>query len=46
VPVNMRKRGGGGEKISGRRAVHLVVTVGAAIFLGTKALTLWRRLRD
>jgi glycosyltransferase involved in cell wall biosynthesis len=46
VPVNMRERGGGESKISGRRAVHLVVTVGAAIFLGTKALTLWRRLRD
>jgi glycosyltransferase involved in cell wall biosynthesis len=46
VPVNMRERGGGESKLAGRRAVHLVVTVGAAIFLGTKALTLWRRLRD
>jgi hypothetical protein len=30
----------------GRRAVHLVISVGAAIFLGTKALGYWRRLRD
>jgi glycosyltransferase involved in cell wall biosynthesis len=46
VPVNMRERGGGESKLAGRRAVHLVVTVGAAIFLGTKALAFWRRLRD
>jgi glycosyltransferase involved in cell wall biosynthesis len=46
VPVNMRERGGGESKLVGRRAVHLVVTVGAAIFLGTKALGYWRRLRD
>jgi glycosyltransferase involved in cell wall biosynthesis len=46
VPVNMRERGGGESKLAGRRAVHLVVTVGAAIFLGTKALGWWRRMRD
>ncbi len=46
VPVNMRERGGGESKLAGRRAVHLVVTVGAAIFLGTRALKFWRRLRD
>jgi glycosyltransferase involved in cell wall biosynthesis len=46
LPVNMRERGRGESKLAGRRAFHLVVTVGAAIFLGTKALTLWRRLRD
>jgi glycosyltransferase involved in cell wall biosynthesis len=46
VPVNMRERGGGESKLAGRRAVHLVVTVGAAIFLGTKALGVWRRMRD
>jgi hypothetical protein len=46
VPVNMRERGGGESKLAGRRAVHLVVTVGAAIFLGTKALGYWRRMRD
>jgi glycosyltransferase involved in cell wall biosynthesis len=46
VPVNMREREGGESKITGRRAVHLVVTVGAAIFLGTRALAFWRRLRD
>jgi glycosyltransferase involved in cell wall biosynthesis len=46
VPVDMRERGGGESKLAGRRAFHLVVTVGAAIFLGTKALTFWRRLRD
>ena len=46
VPVNMREREGGESKLAGRRAVHLVVTVGAAIFLGTKALGFWRRLRD
>ncbi len=46
VPVNMRERGGGESKLAGRRAFHLVVTVGAAIFLGTRALTFWRRLRD
>jgi glycosyltransferase involved in cell wall biosynthesis len=46
VPVNMRERGGGESKLAGRRAVHLVITVGAAIFLGTKALQRWRRLRD
>jgi glycosyltransferase involved in cell wall biosynthesis len=46
VPVDMRERGGGESKLAGRRAVHLVVTVGAAIFLGTKALAFWRRLRD
>jgi glycosyltransferase involved in cell wall biosynthesis len=46
VPVNMRERGGGESKLAGRRAFHLVVTVGAAIFLGTRALRLWRRLRD
>ena len=46
VPVNMRERGGGESKLAGRRAVHLVITVGAAIFLGTKALGFWRRMRD
>jgi glycosyltransferase involved in cell wall biosynthesis len=46
VPVNMRERGGGESKLAGRRAVHLVITVGAAIFLGTRALKFWRRLRD
>jgi glycosyltransferase involved in cell wall biosynthesis len=46
VPVNMRERGGGQSKLAGRKAVHLVVTVGAAIFLGTKALGYWRRMRD
>ena len=46
VPVNMRERAGGESKLAGRRALHLVVTVGAAIFLGTKALGYWRRLRD
>jgi glycosyltransferase involved in cell wall biosynthesis len=46
VPVNMRERAGGESKLAGRRAFHLVVTVGAAIFLGTKALGYWRRLRD
>jgi glycosyltransferase involved in cell wall biosynthesis len=46
VPVNMREREGSESKLVGRRAVHLVVTVGAAIFLGTKALTWWRRMRD
>jgi glycosyltransferase involved in cell wall biosynthesis len=46
VPVNMRERGGGESKLTGRRALHLVLTVGAAIFLGTKALGYWRRLRD
>ena len=46
VPVNMRERGGGESKLAGRRAVHLVITVGAAIFLGTKALGYWRRMRD
>jgi glycosyltransferase involved in cell wall biosynthesis len=46
VPVNMRERGGGESKLAGKRAVHLVVTVGAAIFLGTKALSYWRRARD
>jgi glycosyltransferase involved in cell wall biosynthesis len=46
VPVNMRERGSGESKLAGRRAVHLVVTVGAAIFLGTRALRAWRRLRD
>ena len=46
VPVDMRERGGGESKIAGRRAFHLVVTVGAAIFFGTKALAFWRRLRD
>jgi glycosyltransferase involved in cell wall biosynthesis len=46
VPVNMRERGGGESKLAGRRAVHLVVTVGAAILLGTKALGWWRRARD
>ena len=46
VPVNMRERGGGESKLAGRRAVHLVITVGAAIFLGTKALAFWRRMRD
>jgi glycosyltransferase involved in cell wall biosynthesis len=46
VPVDMRERGGGESKLVGRRAVHLVISVGAAIFLGTKALGYWRRLRD
>jgi glycosyltransferase involved in cell wall biosynthesis len=46
VPVDMREREGGESKLAGRRAVHLVITVGAAIFLGTKALGYWRRLRD
>jgi glycosyltransferase involved in cell wall biosynthesis len=46
VPVNMRDREGGESKLAGRRAFHLVVTVGAAIFLGTRALRFWRRLRD
>jgi glycosyltransferase involved in cell wall biosynthesis len=46
VPVNMRERGGGESKLAGRRAVHLVITVGAAILLGTRALQYWRRLRD
>jgi glycosyltransferase involved in cell wall biosynthesis len=46
VPVNMRERAGGESKLAGKRALHLVVTVGAAIFLGTKALGYWRRLRD
>ena len=46
VPVDMRERGGGESKLAGRRAVHLVITVGAAIFLGTKALAFWRRVRD
>jgi glycosyltransferase involved in cell wall biosynthesis len=46
VPVNMRERGTGVSKLAGRRAVHLVVSVGAAIFLGTRALRFWRRLRD
>ena len=46
VPVNMRERGGGESKLAGRRALHLVLTVGAAIFLGTKARKLWRRVRD
>ena len=46
VPVNMRERAGGESKLAGRRAFHLVVTVGAAIFLGTRALGWWRRLRD
>jgi glycosyltransferase involved in cell wall biosynthesis len=46
VPVNMRERAGGESKLAGRRAFHLVITVGAAIFLGTKALGFWRRLRD
>ncbi len=46
VPVNMRERGGGESKLAGRRAFHLVITVGAAIFLGTKALGYWRRFRD
>jgi glycosyltransferase involved in cell wall biosynthesis len=46
VPVNMRERGGGESKLVGRRAVHLVISVGAAIFLGTKALAFWRRMRD
>ena len=46
VPVNMRERGGGESKLAGKRAVHLVITVGAAIFLGTKALGYWRRVRD
>ena len=45
VPVNMRERTGGESKLAGRRAFHLVVTVGAAIFLGTRALGWWRRLR-
>ena len=46
VPVNMRERGSGESKLEGKRAVHLVLTVGAAIFLGTAALKRWRRLRD
>ena len=46
VPVNMRERVGGESKLAGRRALHLVLTVGAAIFFGTKALGYWRRLRD
>jgi glycosyltransferase involved in cell wall biosynthesis len=46
VPVDMRERGGGESKLAGRRAVHLVLSVGAAIFFGTRALKWWRRLRD
>jgi hypothetical protein len=42
VPVNMRDRQGGESKLAGKKALKLVLTVGATIFLGRRVL---RRLR-
>src|SRR5262249_9004009 len=40
VPVDMRERASGTSKLQGKKALMLVVTVGATILLGRK---LWRR---
>ena len=42
VPVDMRERAGGESKLQGKRAVELVLTVGAILFLGRRTLRLFR----
>jgi len=42
VPVDMRERQGGESKLAGKKALKVVLTVGATIFLGRRVL---RRLR-
>ena len=38
VPVDMRERQGGESKLSGKKALKLVLTIGATIFLGRRLL--------
>ena len=44
VPVNMRVRTGGASKLRGEKAVALVVTVGAVLLLGRRALRVARHV--
>jgi glycosyltransferase involved in cell wall biosynthesis len=44
VPVNMRERAGGESKLHGKKAVKLVLTVGAVLLLGRRVLRLFRRV--
>jgi glycosyltransferase involved in cell wall biosynthesis len=43
VPVDMRERQGGESKLAGKKALKLVVTVGATILLGRRVLRTLRR---
>jgi hypothetical protein len=40
IPVDMRERASGTSKLQGKKALMLVLTVGATVLLGRK---LWRR---
>jgi len=42
VPVDMRARAGGESKLRGKKAIVLVLTVGAVLVLGTRATRAWR----
>jgi glycosyltransferase involved in cell wall biosynthesis len=43
VPVDMRERQGGASKLSGKKALKVVTTVGVTILLGRRVLRLLRR---
>ena len=43
VPVDMRDRSGGDSKLSGKRAVKVVLTIGGTLLLGRRVLRLLRR---
>ena len=42
VPVDMRERSGGESKLTGKKAIKVVVTVGATLLLGRRVLRLLR----
>ena len=42
VPVDMRERGGGESKLSGKKALKVVLTIGGTLLLGRRVLRLLR----
>ena len=44
VPVDMRERAGGESKLQGKKALRLVLTVGAVLLVGRRVLRLFRRV--